>query len=225
MRSPLDGCFAGNAVPVVTVALLLCLVRAQTAAPGANLYLLVSRSHAEVFGDTTKCSAFAVATLDAVRVATQATPAEIGSIDLPCQETIVVNRSFSVAKIECLLPSSCDALQALAEFRAWNGVKGLGIVAATRKFETDDRSKEEGLAAYAVVLAGSLVFVGSSAISTFCFRRSATRRARSVKFKDLVRFEIELAGDDGGDDGVPLPISHPSGVRGQRPPDGAHHDL
>ena len=161
-----------------------------------SVFVLVHKPHSEVFGDGEKCASFATEAVDAVQTATQLPLSELGGIALPCSDALVVNQSVSVARVDCAIARTCNALQALAGFRAWNAVKAIGIVAATRTIDVEDRSKEEGLAPYAVILAGCLVFVLSTAISTVCFRRSAARRARSVKFKDLVRFEIELAGDD-----------------------------
>uniref|UniRef100_A0A7S1QUR8 Membrane-associated protein n=1 Tax=Neobodo designis TaxID=312471 RepID=A0A7S1QUR8_NEODS len=179
-------------------------------------FVLVNRAHSEVFSDATACNRFAETLASAVSVSIGVEVASVGAVSVPCENTLVVNRTASVAPVVCERDSTCLAIRALATFRGWNAVKATGIIAISNSLDVEDRSKEEGLAAYAVVLTGCLIFTVASIVSTACFRRSAVRRARSVKFKDLVRFEIELAG--GGDDdfadgaqgaGVPLPtVSH-----------------
>ncbi len=198
------------AAVIVSVALFLTYtVEAQA----ERLYVMVSANKDVAFGSRALCDSFERELIVATQTATQRT--DTGGLHVPCDKATFVNQSFTIAQVNFERSSTRNAVAYLARARGPNAVRKAGVVAATMQLNLEDRTKDEGLEAYAVVLASVLCFAVSALASTLCLRRAALRKARSVKFKDVVRFEIELAGEyephDAADEqtsGVPLPRAH-----------------
>ena len=170
-------------------------------------YILIDRPITEVLGDQAKCDNFGRNFQVALQTATQESLVNIGVVVIPCELATMVNSSYCLARADFSTQFAHAAARVLARFGGWNAVRALGVVASTANVNLIDKTKDEGVEGYAVVIAAALSLGFSTLVATLCMRRSSLRRARSVKFKDLVRFELELTSDFASDGGVPLPAA------------------
>jgi hypothetical protein len=196
----------------VAVVLLCCAFalfpQPTEARSNASAYVMIAKPIASVLGTQTLCDKLAVDVLTAIGVATQTNRSALGSLTVSQRTATFLNRTHSLAELVFGRGETRDALMALARFRAYNAVHQLGIVGATLDLNLVDKTKDEGVESYVLALVVCLAMAFATGISACCFRRAADRKSRSVKFKDLVQFEIEMASQYEHDDGgVPLPYA------------------
>jgi hypothetical protein len=196
---------------IVALTLLATLSDCQSPGNSFTAFFVLNRPYTAVYSNKAQCDEFAVAFRDAVAVATGTSAEDVGAVETLCSVATVINQTHSITAMGFAVQRTQQAAVVLARLLGFNAVHALGVVAAAYKVDMLNTDKDEGVETFVIVIIGCLFFAGSTIASVCCFRRSAQRKSRSIKFKELVRFEIEMASAsepadiDGGLGGVPLP--------------------
>lgn len=186
------------------LARVCCILAACQLAAAADLWLLLSRP-ATAFDTPAEIEQLVNDLGTATAAAIGVTRATVGTIAVNRSGIIVINVTTSVVQARVMENRSTAVIAALANSVEWNRVRDLGVQCASDRQPLMGKTNSGGVPLALTIVLAVVALAVSTGVSLFMLRRKALRRSRSVKFKDLVKFEIEMAAENSPAEVLMLP--------------------